>query len=107
LFLICAAVWLPVLSAQGMATGRAVRPGVRVETDLKPIEVHFEDLAVKAGLTTVNVFGDPNQKRYIVETTGNGVTIFDLTTTAGWIFSSPTGRRSTIPTRGARFSTAT
>ena len=67
-----------------MATGRAVRPGVRVETDLKPIEVHFEDLAVKAGLTAVNVFGDPSQKRYIVETTGNGVTILDYDND-GWM----------------------
>ena len=67
--LICAGVSAPELWAQGMATGRVVRPGVRVETNLPPIEVHFEDVAVKAGLTTVNVFGEANSKRYIVETT--------------------------------------
>ena len=84
LLLVCAGIWVPGLAAQGMATGRAARPGVRVETDLPPIEVHFEDLAVKAGLTTVNVFGDANAKRYIVETTGNGVTIFDYDND-GWM----------------------
>jgi len=67
-----------------MATGRVARPGVRVETDLAPIEVHFEDVAVKAGLTAVNVFGDPDTKKYIVETTGNGVTIFDYDND-GWM----------------------
>ena len=66
----------PNLAAQGMASHQA-RPGVRVETDRPPIEVHFEDVAVQAGLTAINVSGNPDKKTYIVETTGNGVTIFD------------------------------
>jgi hypothetical protein len=82
--LVCAGALLPELAAQGMATGRAARPGVRVETDLAPIEVHFEDVAEKAGLAIANVFGDPNSKKYIVETTGNGVTIFDYDND-GWM----------------------
>jgi enediyne biosynthesis protein E4 len=38
---------------------------------------NFEDIAEKAGLTAVNVFGGFNSKKYIIETTGTGVAIFD------------------------------
>jgi len=37
----------------------------------------FIDIADKAGLTTVNVFGGVDTKKYIIETTGTGVAIFD------------------------------
>ena len=37
----------------------------------------FEDVAEKAGLTGKNVFGGLDTKAYILETTGNGVAIFD------------------------------
>src|SRR5882757_1344959 len=37
----------------------------------------FRDLAAKAGLTSVSVFGGENSKKYIIETTGSGVAIFD------------------------------
>jgi hypothetical protein len=40
--------------------------------------VDFRDIAPAAGLTAENVSGDPNGKRYILETTGNGVAIFDF-----------------------------
>src|SRR5919109_969419 len=39
--------------------------------------INFEDIARKAGLTAVNVYGDDTHKDYIIETTGNGVVIFD------------------------------
>ncbi len=42
----------------------------------KPI-VHFTDVAQKAGLTAPVVFGGENTKKYIIETTGTGVAIFD------------------------------
>ena len=35
------------------------------------------DIAEKAGLTSQNVFGGIDTKKYIIETTGNGVAIFD------------------------------
>jgi len=35
------------------------------------------DIAEKAGLTAVNVFGGVETKKYIIETTGTGVAIFD------------------------------
>ncbi|HEY7212384.1 MAG TPA: CRTAC1 family protein [Bryobacteraceae bacterium] len=38
----------------------------------------FEDIAGEAGLTDKNVFGGLARKDYILETTGNGVAIFDF-----------------------------
>ena len=40
-------------------------------------EVHFIDIAAKTGLTLPNVYGGRAQKDFILETTGNGVAIFD------------------------------
>jgi enediyne biosynthesis protein E4 len=37
----------------------------------------FADIAEKAGLTAPNVFGGIDTKKYIIETTGSGVAIFD------------------------------
>ncbi len=39
--------------------------------------VHFTDVAKEAGLTTPVVFGGETTKKYIIETTGTGVAIFD------------------------------
>jgi enediyne biosynthesis protein E4 len=38
---------------------------------------NFVDVAEKAGLTAMNVFGGVDTKKYIIETTGTGVAIFD------------------------------
>ncbi len=38
---------------------------------------YFTDVAQKAGLTMVNVFGGKDTKKYIIETTGTGIAIFD------------------------------
>jgi enediyne biosynthesis protein E4 len=38
---------------------------------------NFTDVAEKGGLTAPNVFGGIDTKKYIIETTGNGVAIFD------------------------------
>jgi enediyne biosynthesis protein E4 len=38
---------------------------------------HFTDIARKAGLTDTEIFGGVNTKKYIIETTGTGVAIFD------------------------------
>ena len=37
----------------------------------------FSDIGAKAGLTAVNVFGGEKTKKFIIETTGTGVAIFD------------------------------
>ena len=42
----------------------------------KPL-AYFTDIAQKAGLTMRNVFGGVSTKKYIIETTGTGVAIFD------------------------------
>jgi len=42
----------------------------------KPI-AHFTDIAAKAGLTDTVIFGGETKKKYIIETTGTGVAIFD------------------------------
>jgi hypothetical protein len=69
-----AATW----SYQGMASpNRPARRLKPIETTLPPIKVDFRDVAVEAGLTAVNVSGGADRKRYILETTGSGVGIFD------------------------------
>src|SRR5712672_1976669 len=42
----------------------------------KPL-ANFTDIAKEAGLTIMNVFGGETTKKYIIETTGTGVAIFD------------------------------
>jgi hypothetical protein len=42
-----------------------------------PAPAWFENVAPQAGLTMQNVNGDPATKKYILETTGGGVAIFD------------------------------
>jgi hypothetical protein len=42
-----------------------------------PPIANFTDVAEKAGLTMSNVFGGTDTKKYIIETTGTGVAIFD------------------------------
>jgi hypothetical protein len=46
------------------------------KNNVKPL-AHFTDIAKKAGLTDAVVFGGVNTKKYIIETTGTGVAIFD------------------------------
>jgi enediyne biosynthesis protein E4 len=54
-------------SPQNLAAKSAVNTGL----------ANFSDIAEKAGLTAVNVFGGVDTKKYIIETTGTGVAIFD------------------------------
>ena len=46
------------------------------KNNAKPL-AHFTDIAKKAGLTDTVVFGGVDTKKYIIETTGTGVAIFD------------------------------
>ena len=64
-------------SAQGSATGGRAVPARPLPPGMKAPVVDYEDIAADAGLTGVNVSGSENSKQYIVETTGNGVAIFD------------------------------
>ena len=70
--------WVAVDAFQGMGrTTRPVRTGKPVDTNLPPVAVDFRDVAEAAGLTAANVSGGTTSKKYILETTGNGVAIFD------------------------------
>src|SRR5258708_21383462 len=61
-------VMTPVLGCLAfLSTARADQPRL----------ADFEDVAEKAGLTMMNVFGGVETKKYIIETTGTGVAIFD------------------------------
>src|SRR6202158_5684835 len=42
-----------------------------------PPIANFTDIAEKAGLTAQDIFGGVETKKYIIETTGTGVAIFD------------------------------
>jgi enediyne biosynthesis protein E4 len=63
----------------------------------KPI-ANFTDVAEKAGLTMQEIFGGINTKKYIIETTGTGVAIFDYDND-GWpdIFLVNGTRLGTLP----------
>jgi hypothetical protein len=61
-----------------MGGRRNPRRVTRVETRLPPITVDFRDVAAEAGLDAVHVSGGPDRKKYILETTGGGVAIFDF-----------------------------
>ncbi len=50
----------------------------RAERPLGVPRIHFEDVARSAGLLCKIVQGGERQKKYILETTGNGVAIFDF-----------------------------
>src|SRR5260370_37797458 len=54
----------------------SVRAGNSDGASAKPV-AHFTDIAQKAGLTAPVIFGGENTKKYIIETTGTGVAIFD------------------------------
>jgi hypothetical protein len=61
-----------------MGGKRAPRRVPPVETKLPPISVDFRDVAIEAGLTAVHVSGGEDRKKYILETTGSGVALFDF-----------------------------
>src|SRR5579864_8032648 len=75
---------LRFLLALGLALGCSlVFDPIAIAQQAKPVVAAtasiatFTDLAEKAGLTAQNTFGGIDTKKYIIETTGNGVAIFD------------------------------
>jgi enediyne biosynthesis protein E4 len=63
---------------QGMASPSRAPRSIDVKTALPQIQPDFRDIAVEAGLTAVNVSGGKDHKKYILETTGSGVGLFDF-----------------------------
>jgi hypothetical protein len=79
-FIVAIIIWRSAVieAFQGMASPtRAARPA-NIQTNLPPIKVDFRDIAAEAGLTALNVSGAKEKKKYILETTGSGVAIFDF-----------------------------
>jgi len=75
---------LPVSStpcfAQGMGGGAKALPrrSPLLRLDRPVPKLRFEDIASKAGLTALNVYGGVEKKRFILEMTGNGVILADF-----------------------------
>jgi hypothetical protein len=65
---------LALLEISLAQTTRSAKPAI---LKVKPGEVHFEDIASQTGLNALNVYGGDTHKEFIIETTGNGVIIFD------------------------------
>lgn len=49
-----------------------------------PPQVHYVDIAPQAGLDALIIAGNDQQKKYIIETTGSGVALFDFDND-GWL----------------------
>jgi enediyne biosynthesis protein E4 len=65
-------------ASAGFSSLRAQTPPPSSKIPEKSTAVaYFTDVAAKAGLTMTNVFGGLDTKKYIIETTGTGVAIFD------------------------------
>jgi enediyne biosynthesis protein E4 len=67
--LVCACLFFSVVSV----SAQQVKQAGPSSTPL----ANFTDVAEKAGLTAQNIFGGVDTKKYIIETTGTGVAIFD------------------------------
>jgi hypothetical protein len=64
--------------SQGVAVPkRPAQPRPPVKTNIAIPQVRFQDIAARAGLTARHVTGEETEKRYIIETTGSGVALFD------------------------------
>src|SRR6202795_4059381 len=74
-FLRSALLWVAVV---GLLLGGPLPPqNVTQQAASNSQIANFIDIAEKAGLTAANVFGGVDTKKYIIETTGTGVAIFD------------------------------
>ncbi|HEY6267443.1 MAG TPA: CRTAC1 family protein [Candidatus Acidoferrum sp.] len=67
---LCASLCMQSVSVPNASGGKSG------SANAKPV-VHFTDVGQKAGLTTPVIFGGEKTKKYIIETTGTGVAIFD------------------------------
>jgi hypothetical protein len=73
------ALWCqPQGGMTGSATsGRTAQPARPLPKGKQAPKVDFRDVGAAAGLKAINISGDTKQNNYIVETTGNGLALFD------------------------------
>ncbi len=67
------AILILILSAANLSLAQSAKPK---PSPTEPV-ANFVDIAEKAGLTMAEIFGGVDSKKYIIETTGTGVAIFD------------------------------
>jgi hypothetical protein len=66
-----------VLSITNLSAAKAQTAAKTLDSEPKKKIAYFVDDAAKAGLTSPNIFGGVDTKKYIIETTGTGAAIFD------------------------------
>ena len=71
------------LFAQGVAS-REVKAQTKLKPSGRPFNAHFVDVASQAGLTLPVIYGEPDNKDYILEATGCGCAFFDYDND-GWM----------------------
>jgi hypothetical protein len=71
------ALWSQAGMTGSATSGRTAQPARPLPKGKQAPKVDFRDMAKEAGLTAVNISGDPKQNSYIIETTGNGLALFD------------------------------
>jgi hypothetical protein len=71
--------------SQGVAVPkRPAKPQPGARPDASPPKIEFQDIAAKVGVTARHVTGAQFEKKYIIETTGSGVALFDYDND-GWL----------------------
>jgi hypothetical protein len=70
------AVYLVWIFIGTLAFGGRASAQTGAEPPTPPL-ANFTDVAAKSGLTMLNVFGGADTKKFILETTGTGVAVFD------------------------------
>ena len=72
-----ASTCLALLLSASISVANSQEPTPAQNPKEAPQIANFVDIAEKAGLTALTVFGGVDTKKYIIETTGSGVAIFD------------------------------
>ena len=74
---VCATVFLFGQKDMQSAHSAGSGPTTRANVSLTPPAVRYVDIAEQAGLDALIVAGSEERKKYIIETTGSGVALFD------------------------------
>ena len=81
---VCRQISVEVFSRGVAVPKRPAKSQPDVKLNASPPKVEFQDIAAKAGLTARHVTGAQSEKKYIIETTGSGVALFDYDND-GWL----------------------